>query len=685
MPRKPHPAAAPPAPPHAADALLDALIRRAREGICVCHAAPDSGELRFTLWNPRMAEITGYELREVNRPGGLAALFPDPEVLARAIERVQQLFAGEDIAAEEWEIVRKGGETRILSVSAAALGKSEGLTHALGLVHDVTKRRRAERAALEAERRYREFLNSLPQTVFECDLSGRFTLVNEASLDMFGYAREDVERGLTVLQTIHPDFRGPAGEAIALLLGGDPTLGHGDEWPAVRKDGSSFPIRVYVQPVREQGRPVGLRGIVLDVTEIKRAEAELAENEEKYRTLVQMFPHALLIFVDHRIVFANRAAAVTFGHPAPEAMLGRGFADGVSERDLPRILEYSRRRLAGEDAPEHYEALLKRRDGGEFTAELFVRRISYRGRPAQQIIVMDISERKRAEEALRRAREELEDKVEERTRELKEANARLLELDQVKSAFLSSASHELRTPLTSVLGFAKLIAKSFRRHMLPLVQGHEGLAHKASLILENLDVIVDEGERLTRLVNDLLDLNKIESGAVEWHDEKVDLAQAVQRAARTIAGQLKAKPGVALKVEIAPGLPALFVDRDRLEQVLVNLLHNAAKLTERGHIRVLARALDRAAVEVRVEDTGPGVPAADRERIFEKFYQVRQRNLDSDKPKGTGLGLAICRQIVEHYRGRIWVEGAEGKGSSFVFTLPVLSERERLAEALLRA
>ena len=139
MPRKPHPAAAPPAPPHAADALLDALIRRAREGICVCHAAPDSGELRFTLWNPRMAEITGYELREVNRPGGLAALFPDPEVLARAIEREQQLFAGEDIAAEEWEIVRKGGETRILSVSAAALGKSEGLTHALGLVHDVTK------------------------------------------------------------------------------------------------------------------------------------------------------------------------------------------------------------------------------------------------------------------------------------------------------------------------------------------------------------------------------------------------------------------------------------------------------------------------------------------------------------------------------------------------------------------
>jgi len=272
-------------------------------------------------------------------------------------------------------------------------------------------------------------------------------------------------------------------------------------------------------------------------------------------------------------------------------------------------------------------------------------------------------------ERQRRSHEELEQKVEERTLALTLANDKLLELDRLKSSFLSSASHELRTPLTSILGFAKLCSKTFARHFLPGAASSD-LSRKADAIMENLGIIEKEGERLTRLVNDLLDLNKIESGKMEWRDEDLDMAGLLEENARSVQGLFAGKPGVTLETHIPKSLPTTRADADRIIQVTHNLLNNAAKFTESGHVRLIARTVFGNWLEVRVEDTGPGICKEDLEHIFEKFYQTGQRNQDSDKPKGTGLGLAICRQIIEHYGGRIWAESAPGAGSVFIFQLP---------------
>jgi signal transduction histidine kinase len=255
-----------------------------------------------------------------------------------------------------------------------------------------------------------------------------------------------------------------------------------------------------------------------------------------------------------------------------------------------------------------------------------------------------------------------------------DANRSLQKMDMLKSAFLSSASHELRTPLTSVLGFAKLMHKRFRQTFLPLAKGDPHLESKAREFSENFLIIEQEGRRLTRLINDLLDLNKIESGRMEWRDRKLDLGELLGRALKAVQGQFASKPELELRSDIPGGLPSVYVDPDRITQVAINLLNNAAKFTEQGSVTLRAMPDGHNWVNIQVEDTGSGIPEEELERIFDKFYQSQQHDELSDKPLGTGLGLAICRQIVEHYGGRIWASSAEGRGSTFTFSLPVQSQ-----------
>ncbi len=283
-------------------------------------------------------------------------------------------------------------------------------------------------------------------------------------------------------------------------------------------------------------------------------------------------------------------------------------------------------------------------------------------------------ERRRLE--LEELNRELERVVELRTRALKrkarnleEANRSLRELDAMKSAFLSSVSHELRTPLTSVLGFAKLISRDFSRYFWPLAPDDKARKH-GKRVVENLEIILSEGERLTRLINDVLDINKIESGRVDWNDREVDIGEVVARAVQAVSGQFAQRPELDLQVDLQPGLPRMVLDFDRMVQVLVNLLNNAAKFTQRGTVRVSA-ARENGMVRLVVEDTGIGIPGQDLERIFDKFHQVRTEDTLKEKPQGTGLGLAICRQIVEHYGGTIFARSELGKGTALVVELPV--------------
>ena len=196
-------------------------------------------------------------------------------------------------------------------------------------------------------------------------------------------------------------------------------------------------------------------------------------------------------------------------------------------------------------------------------------------------------------------------------------------------------------------------------------------------VTENLGIIVEEGDRLTTLINDTLDLAKIEAGRMEWRAEEVEIGDVIGRATGATAALLTDDAGPRLEVEIAPDLPAVIGDRDRLIQVVINLISNAVKFTPSGSIMIRAEHRDDDVV-VSVADTGPGIAPDDQAKVFEQFAQAGDTL--TDKPRGTGLGLPICREIVEHHGGRLWLESALGVGSTFAFTIPA-ADASRVAPA----
>jgi signal transduction histidine kinase len=282
-------------------------------------------------------------------------------------------------------------------------------------------------------------------------------------------------------------------------------------------------------------------------------------------------------------------------------------------------------------------------------------------------------------------------------RDLHEANEKLTELDRMKSSFLSTVSHELRTPLTSVLGFAKITLHKLESVIFPLVRSEDRKVLKTiGQVKENLEIISTEGVRLTELINDVLDLAKMEAGRIDWKMGSLELHEVIGKA--TLAtSSLFTEGGAVLVMEIPPDLPAVNGDRDRLIQVMINLISNAVKFTEKGSITIKAGSVSladagipsdtgrgvawkpgrlsdvdlrsRKFIKVSVTDTGIGIAPGDHDKIFDQFRQVGDTL--TGRPKGTGLGLSICSHIVEYHGGHIWVESELGKGSTFSFIIPL--------------
>ena len=248
------------------------------------------------------------------------------------------------------------------------------------------------------------------------------------------------------------------------------------------------------------------------------------------------------------------------------------------------------------------------------------------------------------------------------------------EVDRMKTDFISTVSHELRTPLTSVRGFTEVIKRKLEEDIFPDLNFGKGknVVKSMTRIRENLEIILSEGERLTALINDVLDVSKLEAGKVEWKMEKFRLSDIIERAIGASSALFEQKRLPLIK-DIKDDLPDVIGDKDRLIQVVINLLSNAVKFTEKGFVTCRAKKSGDEIV-VSVADTGIGIAESEREKVFEKFKQAG--NTLTDKPTGTGLGLSICKQIVEYHGGRVWVESAPGKGSTFSFSIPLVRRQE---------
>ncbi len=260
------------------------------------------------------------------------------------------------------------------------------------------------------------------------------------------------------------------------------------------------------------------------------------------------------------------------------------------------------------------------------------------------------------------------EEVQQAKSEAEAASKQAEKANEAKSAFLSTVSHELRTPLTSVLGFAKIIKKRLEEKIFPLTDTTDPKTEKAmQQVSDNLNVVVSEGQRLTSLINDVLDLAKIEAGKMQWNEEQVSLEEVAERAIAATTSLFDQKSLILIK-DIDKNLPTIIGDKDKLIQVIVNLISNSVKFTPEGAVTCKIVHQDEE-VRVTISDTGIGIAPKDHAAVFEQFKQVGDTL--TDKPKGTGLGLPICKEIIEHHGGRIWLESDLGQGSKFIFALPI--------------
>ncbi|MEW6620957.1 MAG: hybrid sensor histidine kinase/response regulator [bacterium] len=244
--------------------------------------------------------------------------------------------------------------------------------------------------------------------------------------------------------------------------------------------------------------------------------------------------------------------------------------------------------------------------------------------------------------------------VEKERNELEILNKELERLNKVKSDLLVTVSHELRTPLTSIKGLAEILLDE-------QIEPDERM--------EFLRIINDESERLGRLINNLLTLSRIEIGKLKWEKRNISIDKIIEDTVSKMS-VVANKKGVELKMEVSDNLPYVYGDEDKLVEVLINLINNAVNFTPSGgEIKITAtNAQDE--IWISVSDTGIGIRTEEQEKIFDKFYQIKD-NILSDKPTGMGLGLAICKEIIDHHQGKIWVDCPPEGGATFTFSLPV--------------
>ena len=437
-----------------------------------------------------------------------------------------------------------------------------------------------------------------------------------------------------------------------------------------KRDGELVDVELRTAPWRDRQGGSGTLFIFADVGQQRASERELqnlsaaareaeiaARTDRRFRELLEAAPDAIIeVNRDGRIVLLNVVTEKLFGYPREE-LLG-----GPVELLIPQQLRgaHSEHRANYWNRPSTrsmgsgLKLFGQRKDGSRFPVEISLSPVKSEDGFRVTAIIRDITEREQIEERLRAIQEKYAHELAETNRELGLRNQEIERANRLKSEFLASMSHELRTPLHTVIGFSELLGEEIEGPLNDKQKRFIGHIHKDSM-------------HLLELINDILDLSKIEAGRLELRLEAFDAALAIEEVLASIRA-----PGTAKSIRITSSvsLPtALYADHLRFKQVLYNLLSNAVKFTpEGGAVRVEA-AVSNGFVEVSVSDTGIGIPKEERESVFNMFHQVGATT--KGVREGTGLGLAITKHLVEQHGGRIWLESELGKGSRFTFTIPI--------------
>ena len=485
----------------------------------------------------------------------------------------------------------------------------------------------------------RSILESMREVVFRTDAKGRWVFLNPAWEDLTGYSVEE-SLGWPTTKLLHPDNLENSVTVYPLLVSGelqDCQL----EQVFVDARGECHDILVNVRRMTdEEGNFIGTAGNLRDVTLRKAAERRLRESEERFRLLAEAAPVGIFqLGPDHKLSFANSAWSEMSGLTL-ETARDNGWTRAMAPEDAERTSAGWAKAL---ETQSEYRSEYRwlHEGGGETWVDVLIKPIRQAdGEMVGHIgVSVDITERKQMQ------------------LELEDATQRAKAAAQAKSVFLANMSHELRTPMNGVLGFTDLLLS-------------ERLTERQQ---KHAQLIADSGRAMMRLLNDILDISKIEAGQMQLATEPVDLRHKMRNCA-SLMNPLAAQKGVDLTLDISPAVPdRIMSDSLRLRQVILNLVGNAVKFTHEGSVTLSADVVPRgsdSALRITVADTGIGIPADRLDAVFQSFAQADTTT--ARKYGGTGLGLTISHDLVKLMDGSITVESREGEGTTFEVILPLI-------------
>ncbi|MGB7023662.1 MAG: PAS domain S-box protein [Candidatus Acidiferrales bacterium] len=575
-------------------------------------------------------EVTGADLNSLVTP---------PELNEEAAEFARRRKAGQNVQATTQ---RRRGDGTLLDVELYAVPMRVGDedTGTLAIYHDISDRKRAEEALRETNQKLTAIIDGSSLAIAILDLDTRVQIWNPAAERIFGWsAAEVLGSPLPVVPEDAQEFFRKLHNEVIDGLGVS-----GLEVVAQRKNGTRFDVSISRAPWRDaSGAVCGTVDMIADITERKQAEEALRSSEERIHLLLDSTAEAIYgINVQGECTLVNRACLRMLGYAEAADLLGRNmhevahhsWTDGSSHSAEDCMIFRSFRKGEGTHDDDD---VLWRADGTSFPVEYW----SYPVRQKNQVVgavvtFLDITVRKRDEEALRSAKEQAE------------------EANRAKSEFLANMSHEIRTPMNGILGMTQLTLETRLNNEQR----------------EYLGMVKSSADSLLTLLNDILDFSKIEAGKLDLDLSPFALRESIGEALKAL-GHLAHRKGLELAWHVDVGVPTWLVgDSGRLRQILVNLVMNAIKFTERGEVVVSVKVKSKTPQEVElhfsVRDTGIGIPAEKRKLIFAAFTQADSST--TRKYGGTGLGLTISQALVNMMNGSIWVESEPRKGSMFHFT-----------------
>ncbi len=622
----------------------------------------------YTYASPRVETLLGY------RPEEVIGRTPFDFMSAAEADRIGERFnalaaARRPIAGLVKTSLHREGRPLVLETSGVPFFDEAGnLLGYRGVDRDITERAQVEQALERVAREWTLAMDAFDDAIYLLDMDRRLVRANQAFYDFFHVTPEHA-KGRHIVELSHP-----RGESVSCPVcraqeeKRDAIITLEADHPV---NPAGVPIEVRVKMVRnEEGESSGFLVGIHDLSHSRKLDEELRQAHERLKLTQFGIDHVsdaiYLIDTQARFRYVNEEACHRHGLERRE-MLEKGVADVdpnfPSERWSEHFAELKQRGTL------MFESLHRRGDGSLYPVEVAANYIRYANDEYNFAFARDITERKQIEAELQRSHEQLESQVELRTAELKRAKEAAEEANQAKSVFLANMSHELRTPLNAILGFAQLMARDER------IPDDER---------ENLETINRSGTHLLRLINDVLEISKIEAGRFSLKITPIDLYELLDSLVEVMRVRARQK-GLALSLERSDDLPRYVkTDITKLRQVLLNLLSNAVKYTEAGSV-ILRAAVegpsDRLWLRFEVVDTGIGIAAQELERIFLPFYQVAPATFSESG--GTGLGLSISLEYTRLLGGDLTAESTRGLGSCFRLRLPAelaqAVEREKAA------